>query len=138
MGTGYSLKCNTCLYSVETSGPWEFYRDEKGRRHVFGHPVPVSEKAVQRGIYGLFEEVYCPTCEKVVKAILVEFKEPCRDPLQMWSGQCEPMDEYKKESAVKCPKCRNKYLILEPDNDHPPSCPKCEKGTLIGFEAWIS
>jgi len=138
MGVGYLLKCDVCQYSVETSGPWEFYRDYKGRRHEYGHPCPKSEEAEQRGIYGLFGELYCPKCDKVVNVVLVEFTEPISDSYKVWSGRCEPKDIYKKEDAVKCPKCKNTHLILSPDNDHPQSCPKCKRGSLIGSGVYIS
>ena len=138
MGAGYRMKCNNCDFSIATSGPWEFFRDEKGKQHDFGHPSPVSEEAAQRGVYGLYGKLYCPTCNKVVTVILVEFKEPCRDALSLWSGQCEPLEKYLEEDAVKCPKCKNKDLILEPDNDHAVSCPKCKKGFLLGEMEWIS
>jgi len=45
-----------------TSGPWEFYRDEEGRRKPFGNPVPISKGAAERGIYGLSGKLYCPNC----------------------------------------------------------------------------
>jgi hypothetical protein len=138
MGSGFNLVCDNCQYSVETSGPWEFYRDEKGRRQDFGHPSPVSDEAARRGVYGLFGKLYCSTCNKVVTVILVEFTEPCRDSLKLWSGECEPQEKFLKDDAVVCPKCKSKYLILEPDNDHPPSCQKCGKGLLIGAHSWIS
>jgi len=54
MGAGYSHRCNKCGYSVSTSGPWEFYRDNKGERRHYGHPVPFSDEARKRGIHGLY------------------------------------------------------------------------------------
>ncbi len=138
MGAGYTLHCNACNYSVETSGPWEFYRDENGRCHEYGHPVPVSEAAAERGVYGFFGKLYCSTCDKVVDVILVEFKEPCRDHYLIWLGDHEPQEKYLDEDAVRCPVCENRFLILEPDNDHAPSCPRCGKGVLIGGMEWVS
>lgn len=138
MGSGYLMKCDHCGYSVKTSGPWEFYRDEKGERHAFGHPIPISAEAAQRGVYGLSGTLYCPACDKVVDVILVEFKEPCRDSLKLWSGQCEPDDNYLTDDVVRCPECKNKFLILEPDNKHALSCPRCGKGMMTGNIAWIS
>lgn len=139
MGAGYVHKCNKCGYSVSTSGPWEFYRDSKGKRKPYGHPVPMSEEARQRGIYGLSGELYCPNCDEVFDLILVEFKEPSQDSLSVWGGMCEPIDEFKdEEGAVKCPKCGNRNLILGPMEDREATCPRCKYGKLVGKMEWIS
>ena len=55
MGAGYRMKCNNCDFSVVTSGPWEFFRDEKGKPHDFGHPSPVSDEA-GNGVFTGFME----------------------------------------------------------------------------------
>jgi hypothetical protein len=60
MGSWYKLKCDNCGYSVNTSGPWEFYRDSEGKRKPYGHPVPTSKEAEESGIHGLTGELYCP------------------------------------------------------------------------------
>jgi DNA-directed RNA polymerase subunit M/transcription elongation factor TFIIS len=138
MGAGYVHKCNECGYSVSTSGPWEFYRDSKGKRKPYGHPVPMSEEARQRGIYGLSGALYCPNCDEVFDLILVEFKKPSQDSLSVWGGMCEPKDEFKDEGAVKCPKCDNRNLILGPMEDREVTCPRCKEGKMVGEMEWIS
>ena len=137
MGAEFIHKCDKCGYSVSTSGPWEFYRDTNGKRKFYGHPVPESEEARQRGIYGLSGNVYCSNCDKTFDIILVEFKEPSQDSLWVWCGRCEPKDEFKKKGAVKCPECGNINLILEPVGKKV-TCPRCNKGKLVGHMMWIS
>jgi len=124
MGAIYTLICDHCGHKITTSGPWEFYRDEKGKIKPYGHPIPASAEAAERGVYGLRADMYCPKCGKIRSVILVEYKKPCHDSLEMWSGRCE---EDKKE--VKCPVCGSTNLILEPPEEGI-RCPKCGKGTL--------
>ena len=95
MGAGYDFKCNCCGYRFSTSGPWEFYRNLKGQRKLYGHPSPVSVEAQLHGIYGLSGELYCLRCDKVFDLILVEFQRPAVESFLVWSGSCEPKDEYK-------------------------------------------
>jgi len=71
VGTVYTHRCSECDYSFETSGPWEFYRTDDGSIKAYGHPVPGSLEAQQRGVYGLRAEVYCPACDDVMDVILV-------------------------------------------------------------------
>ena len=138
MGAEYSHKCNKCGYFVSTSGPWEFYRDSKGDRKFYGHPVPISDEARQRGIYGLSGELYCSNCDETFDLILVEFKKPSQDSSSVWSGKCEPKNEFKGEGAVKCPKCGSTNLILGPVEDREVACPRCKEGKLVGKMEWIS
>ena len=123
MGTIYTLKCDHCGYEITTSGPWEFYRDENGKIKPYGHPIPASAEAMERGVYGLMADMYCPKCGKIRRVVLVEFDEPCEDTLMIWSGRCE-----EEKMEVKCPVCGNTHLILEPEEGI--KCPKCGKGTL--------
>ncbi len=138
MGAGYRYKCDTCGYSVSTSGPWEFYRDSKGNRKPYGHPSPASEEAKQRGIYGLSGVLYCPKCDKTFELVLVEFMKPSQDSLSLWWGRCEPRDEFKQEGVVKCPKCDSTNMILEPAEGGEVVCPRCKEGKLLGEMEWIS
>lgn len=76
MATSYISRCNSCGYEVKTEGHYEFYRDEKGEVKLYGHPVPFSDEARQRGIYGYYSYLYCGICDKVQKIIIKEFKTP--------------------------------------------------------------
>jgi len=138
MGAQYSHTCNKCGYSVTTSGPWELYRDRQGERRWYGHPVPLSDEAKKRGIHGLSGTVYCPSCDERCDLILVEFKKPSHDSLSVWSGKCEPLDEFKEKGAVKCPRCGHSDLILGPVEDREITCPRCKEGRLVGKMDWIS
>jgi len=138
VGSSYRHRCDGCGYEVSTSGAWEFYRDRRGRRRPYGHPVPRSETARRRGIYGLSVEVYCPGCDKVSDAVLVEFVKPCHESIMVWSGQCEPKEEFRREDAVRCPRCGSTDLLLEAVDEKEVACPRCRKGRLIGWMEWIS
>lgn len=138
MGAGFTHKCSHCGYSISTSGPWEFYRDSQGNRKPYGHPVPISEEAEKQGIHGLSGELYCPNCDKVFNLILVEFKNPSNDTLSIWSGRCEPKEEFRQENMVKCPECGNTNMILEPVKDKVIICPRCKVGHFMGYMEWIS
>jgi hypothetical protein len=138
MSAGYSHKCNKCGYSVSTSGPWEFYRDSKGERKWYGHPLPLSDEAKSRGIYGPSGILYCPYCDEMFDRILVELRNPSHDSLSVWLDRCEPIDEFKGKSAVKCPRCGHSNLILGPVQDREIACPRCKEGTLMGKMDWVS
>jgi hypothetical protein len=138
MGTGYIHKCDKCGYSVKTSGPWEFYRDNEGRRKHYGHPVAISDEARAKGIYGLSGILFCRDCNKTSDLIIVEFKEASPDALSVWSGKCEPKDDYKKHEAIKCPECGCSNLILGTKENTKTICPKCKEGKLAGMMEWIS
>ena len=137
MGAVFEHKCNSCGYSVSTSGPWEFYRKKNGRMEPYGHPVPVSKEAQERGIYGLYGNLYCPICDATHEIILVEFKEPCRRSIQAWGGEFEPKDEYKKKDVVKCPSCDNTELVLYPEAEKQLVCQHCRIGVMVGSMRFI-
>jgi DNA-directed RNA polymerase subunit M/transcription elongation factor TFIIS len=138
MGAGFAFTCGKCGYTVQTSGPWEFYRNAKGERKDYGHPSPRSKEAERQGVYGLSGELYCAHCDKVFDVILVEYKEPAREALGVWTGGCEPKDEYKDPDAVKCPQCGSTALVLEPEEGQGIPCPRCKEEQMVGEMAWIS
>lgn len=147
MPVEYSHKCNKCSYAVFTSGPWEFYRDNEGRRKQYGHPAPISLEAAKTGIYGYSATVYCPDCDRTSNVVLREYKKPYRRrrnsflllrsvydfPIPKFMlGLPKLKEEYKKEDAVKCPKCGNTNLV-RPDEDEVRivTCLRCKEGQLI-------
>lgn len=71
-----NTRCNWCGHSVDTSGPWEFYRDAQGNFKRYGHPSPISEEARQHGVDGMYGDLYCPNCDTVFKLVIMEFKFP--------------------------------------------------------------
>jgi rRNA maturation protein Nop10 len=137
MGAEYVLECDKCGRSIRISGPWEFYRDETGRRKPYGHPGPMSEEAKERGVYGLSATMYCPDCGRVSSLILVEFVTPVKYPQPVWLGHHEPKDEYKGEDPIKCPKCGSTNLLDEPPDTELP-CPRCKQGRLIIKDCWVA
>jgi DNA-directed RNA polymerase subunit M/transcription elongation factor TFIIS len=138
MGTGYTYKCDRCGYAVSTSGPWEFYRDSKGNRKPYGHPVPTSQEAKERGIYGFSGDLYCPKCDKIFDVVLVEFTGPLRDYFAAWAGWREPRDEFKEEGGVKCPECHVTNMIWDTSEAEKVVCPRCKEGILHGEVIWIA
>jgi len=158
----YSHKCTRCGYSVITCGPWEFYRNSGGKRKQYGHPAPLSLEAARAGIWGYSATVYCPNCDRVFDVILKEYKKPyykdrekgvfIKHPLifNILPGFMkrtlfkkpelpELKDEYKKEGAVKCPKCGNTNLVRpDEDNIRIVTCPRCKEGKLIPKRGWVS
>ncbi len=138
MGAWYSHKCDNCSYEVQTDGPWEFYRDKNGKRKPYGHPIPCSTEAEESGIAGLSGSLYCSKCDHVSEMILVEFKKPTNEKLHVWDGRLEPEDKYKKEGAVKCPKCGNTDLLFGENNEIEFKCPRCKKGKFKSTMTMIS
>lgn len=138
MGAAYQLRCNKCGHAVSTSGPWEFYRDAQGQVKDYGHPVPCSKEAKQCGIAGLRASLYCPDCDKVSEVVIVEFKEPSRQALDVWSGRAEPKDEYMREEGVRCPACQGSRLVLAPEDGQTVACPRCRSGAMVASMEWIS
>jgi DNA-directed RNA polymerase subunit RPC12/RpoP len=137
MGASYIYECNKCAYTFHTSGPWEFYRNHEGELKDYGHPAPNSKEAKLMGIKGLYGEMYCNICDKVSKIILVEFKNPSKSSLSVWTNRCEPEDKYQNEGAIKCPECGNKNLILQVEEKEI-FCPHCKEGKMKGRMEWIS
>lgn len=137
MGTTFSHRCNNYGYIVNTSGPWEFYRDKKGNRKHYGHPIPMSKESAESGIKGLTGKFYCNKCDKEFEAIIVEFKKSTTNSLDVWGGMAEPLDEY-KESTVKCPDCGNSELLFDKRCSGKLDCPKCRKGKFVSFMECIS
>ena len=132
MGEYYEHACNKCSYFVATSGPWEFYRDDKGKREFYGHPSPLSEEAIKRGVCGMSGDLLCPHCGIVYDIILVEFREPHADKASAWKAYSNRDEQITSEDMTKCPGCGETDLILEPPEGRGVSCPHCKRGKLMG------
>ena len=145
MPVGISLKCNKCNYSVEISGSWEYYRDEKGERKQYGHPVALSEEAAEAGIYGHSTNVYCSRCDRIFDVISYEYVRPYKKGhRRFFSFRLLPKlpkikEKYIKNDAIKCPKCGNIDLVIpEADIIRIVKCPRCNNGKMIPKEEWMS
>jgi len=133
LGENYTYRCPECLRKYGTSGPWEFYRDDKGRRMPYGHPGPYTQEAALRGIAGLFADMLCLDCGQEVNVVLEEFnKKPVKSILS-WIG-------LKKENndTEKCPACGSRKLLLSPPEKTLITCPSCGKGQLQLVDHWSS
>ena len=131
MGAGFIIRCSKCGYSVSTSGPWEFYRNWRGKKKPYGHPVPISWWARRRGIYGLLEILYCPHCDETFDVIVSEFKKPIKNGSSPWGDEHELKDEF-KDKVPQCPKCGHSDMMLVPGENDEITCPRCKEGILEG------
>lgn len=133
LGAWYSHECDNCGYTVNTQGPWEFYRDKEGTRKPYGHPGPTSLEAEKRGISGLCGIFYCNKCDAIFEAIIVEFKKPTRESLDVWRRTPEPKDECEKREKIECPVCGNTKLLFDDRDIEEIKCPQCKKGKFISW-----
>lgn len=138
MGAQNSFTCGECGYTVTTSGPWEFYRDEDGARHPYGHPGPASREARERGVWGLSAELYCPDCDEVHDIVVVEFVEPVSDARDVWMRNYTPRQEFQRPGGVRCPGCGGTFMLLGPEGAPPVDCPRCGSVSMTGKQDWIS
>ena len=99
MGSCYAYSCDKCGHTYNTGGPWEFYRDKKGRIKQYGHPVPCSEEAEKAGVHGLTGNVLCLDCGAEIRDLVIEeYKTAVKDEfkVRMWAGRVEQKDKSKK------------------------------------------
>lgn len=137
MGVGYRYMCDRCFYCVRTSGPWEFYRDSKGNRKPYGHPVPTSEDGKEQGIWGFSGDLYCPKCDKTFDIVLVEFTGPSEGYASAWAGW-KRWTELKHERRAICPECRTTQMIWDTKEAEKAVCPRCKEGMLLGRAIWTA
>ena len=142
MGTVFEHRCTFCDYRFETSGLWEFYRDDDGHIQPYGHPVAASREARERGVYGLRGTVYCPSCDAVVDVVLEEYKRPHKTPdldsPSVWLSFPERLDEYKTGELPECPTCGDKNLVLGDEPQVGLRCPRCQMGRIVARATRVS
>lgn len=127
MGAAYEFACSECGFKFHTSGPWEFYRDEKGVLKHYGHPGPCSQEAEGAGIYGLYGKCFCLDCQASVNVIMIEAKKPIRDG-SIWLRGFECKES--GETEPRCPQCSGTNLAIS--SGQSPVCPRCAKGRMEG------
>lgn len=136
MPFGYDWKCNHCGNQIRTGGLWEFYRDELGLRHPYGHPVPVSKEAIKSGVQGFFGEWYCPKCREVRNIVAVEFVEPKNGSLDACkAGLSDKIEAPKREYEAVCDRCNTP---LKDHLDKSDICPKCNTGYFKEYSRFMS
>ena len=138
MGASYKFKCSNCKYSFNTSGPWEFYRDKKGKIKPYGHPEPMSNEAVKMGISRFFGELYCVKCDKIYEVILVDYDNPDKNPVSAWRKAAIQKSTH---LFVECSECESTEMVFTPYLENREKiiipCPMCKKGEIIGEMEWI-
>ncbi|MFW6306086.1 MAG: hypothetical protein ACOC1N_01725, partial [Bacillota bacterium] len=105
MGKNYIYKCTNCDREFNTSGPWEFYRDEKGKRLPYGHPAPLTEEARLKGIHGFFADMLCLDCGREVNVVIEEFYPKKKSIWQSIKGLWK-----KDDGKIKCTHCKSSNL----------------------------
>lgn len=134
MGSMYKSRCDECGYEASTSGPWEFYRNRRGKMKPYGHPVPTSREAAENGISGLYGTLMCLDCGKVFDAVLLELEEPFRGQF-FWIYLSELKAKQDMDEPV-CPDCGSERLMLDPDMyEGRPPCPRCSSRMDVVFRA---
>lgn len=113
--------CQHCGYVVTTAGDIEYYLDAEGERKIYGHPRAASQEALERGIYGMYDELWCPLCDKVYICTTWAAYEPCKDLRTLWAiGYDLGID-----IDPKCPECGNENMLLDLTGL---ICPHCREG----------
>lgn len=107
MGWGKIITCEDCIRRFAIGDGRPFFRDENGQMQYYGHPV-ASDEAIKAGIYGIYDEYYCPDCNEVFKIIINEYETPIGAGKNMalvedMIGAMQLMSKEKEEE--KCPKC---------------------------------
>lgn len=123
MGSHCEWKCSSCGYAVWTHGLLEFYRDAAGVRKPYGHPVPASEEAERRGIWGFFSIGYCPSCDMTEDVILFELETPWKK-----RGSRPAKRKYELNHEPRCSNCGGRLYEALPEGEI--TCPRCNKGVF--------
>ena len=108
-------KCESCGFQVETSGSHEFYRDENGECHSYGHPGASSKEAKERGVKGFYVRGYCAKCDSMKAAITREFNTPVHE------GWWHIPDNKVKSFKPICSECGTELIT----DFYEKPCPKC-------------
>ena len=102
MAVYWDWKCSNCGFTVETSWSHEFFRDDYGELHPYGHPQATSKEAKEKG-------------DSVKDAITREFNTPVHE------GWWHMPDNEVKSFTPICGECGTELIrgfVEKP-------CPKC-------------
>jgi hypothetical protein len=106
MPFGYEYQCDHCGLEIRLSGLWEFYRDELGLRHPYGHPFACCEEAERSGVSGFYIEMYCPKCRSVRNIVVIEFDHPKNGSFN--ANLAGLVDIHQKQYPAVCDQCGGK------------------------------
>ena len=98
----FQYYCNHCCYYVETRGPWPY--------------VDSSDQ-----IQGLMALVFCPTCDKTKRYMIVRYGKPLPSPADIW------LSDIPRKTKTVCHSCRSPVYFIIPESV---VCPRCHKGTF--------
>lgn len=129
MATFVKYNCNHCGMDYNLSGPHEFYRNDIHEVIRFGHPVPRSLEAKKAGVFGLYNEMFCFNCKKIVNVIALELETPIEGDKYsyIWIAWKDEEKYPRKEIQIECPDCKSKDVSSDLTSIN---CPICDEGNL--------
>lgn len=119
MGSYAVYSCTQCKKKIELGGPEEFRKNWLGKRVPEPH---IGGKKVN----GLWIVLWCPTCQRVEKKVMIEFSRTCT-PLEVWNRTAPVKPEYSVDDP-------NRYKCIEDGTfmlDSIPIGTKCSCGGTI-------
>lgn len=76
-----------------------------------GYPVLLQQKEEGEKIFSFGADLFCPHCHEKSNFYLIEYARPYSIPRDIWMDI--DVQEFQEE-IMRCPKCGNRDLILEP------------------------
>jgi hypothetical protein len=86
-------------------------KDRFGRMKNHGCPVLLEEEEQSQKIFSFGADLYCPHCRAKSNFYLIEYERPASISRENWMDI--DLQEFQEE-IMKCPKCGNRDLVLEP------------------------
>ena len=133
MPFGYDWTCDNCNYTIRTAGLFEFYRDELGLRHRYGHPFPTTDESKRSSVKGFTAVWYCTKCQQLREVVVVEFVRSQGGSL----GACLAYDDPEVERTEFPAVCDVCNAPLKDDIEDEP-CSRCGKGKFTEEARFMS
>jgi hypothetical protein len=76
-----------------------------------GSPVLLEEEKQNQKIFSFGADLFCPHCREKSNFYLIEYERPGSTSPENWIDN--DLQEFQEE-IMKCPKCGNRDLVLEP------------------------
>ncbi len=100
---GYDLS----FLGTGSNHPQERFKPMKNQ----GRPVLLNDKESRRKIFSFGADLFCPNCGEKSNFFLIEYERPALLSRENWMDI--DLQEFQEE-IMKCPKCGNRDLMLEP------------------------
>jgi hypothetical protein len=82
-----------------------------GRMKIHGYPLLPGEEKQSSKIFSFGADLFCPHCHEKSNFYLIEYARPAFISRESWMDI--DIQEFQEE-IMRCPKCGNRDLILEP------------------------